>query len=199
MTAAIPSPRLDGLEMDRADEGCDDAELVQRVVDGDTRAFDALVRAYGPRVFRFLLRFVRQREDAEDLTQQTFLRAYRSIASFDSRRPMINWLLTIARRCALNHFRAAKPTESLSEREDEFADARSQAPDSAAEAREARSNLWADAKRRLSHREHEALWLRFGEDLSVKETARIMGITQPHVKILVFRAKRELMKGAQRA
>lgn len=180
--------------MNRAEPNRDEAGLVGRTLDGDTGAFDVLVRTHSPRVFGFLHHFVRHRQDAEDLTQQTFLRAYAHLDRFDPRRPMIAWLLTIARRCALNHFRAARPWETLSEGGERFADEKAAAPDASAESSDTAGSLWAQAKARLSPRQYEALWLRLGEDFSVQETARVMGITAPHVKILVFRARRALLK-----
>ncbi len=173
--------------------GAGDAELVRQTLEGRSAAFDEIVRRHSPRLCRYLLQLVRHRQDAEDLTQQTFLKAHRRLASFDPGRPLVAWLVTIGRRTALNHFRAARRWEPLAEQETTQA----AAPDSAAEARDLADNLWARARARLSPKEFEVLWLRFGEDLSTKETARVVGLTQPHVKILVYRAKRALMKGAK--
>ncbi len=169
----------------------DEAHLVRAAQGGDSEAFNALVRAHSARVYRFLHRMTRQREDAEDLTQQTFLKAYRHLGSLDLRRPLVNWLLTIARRTALNHFRAGGRCDPL------LFDApdTGPAPNATAEARDTAANLWDRARETLSAREYEALWLRFGEDLSTGETARVMNLTVPHIKVLVFRAKRALTKG----
>jgi RNA polymerase sigma-70 factor (ECF subfamily) len=71
-------------------------------------------------------------------------------------------------------------------------------PASTAEHSEEKENLWTEARRLLSQREFEVLWLRFGEDRSVEETARISGLTQTHVKVIVFRAKQQLMKAHAR-
>jgi RNA polymerase sigma-70 factor (ECF subfamily) len=67
-----------------------------------------------------------------------------------------------------------------------------------AEEREEKAGLWNDARRLLSQREFEVLWLRYGEDLSIEETARISGLTQTHIKVIVFRAKKHLMKAYAR-
>jgi RNA polymerase sigma-70 factor (ECF subfamily) len=132
----------------------------------------------------------RHRHDAEDLTQQTFIKAYNNIHRFDTARPIINWLLTIARRTALNHFRAAK-------RWDEIPDDTASlglSPAHQAEKHDQIDNLWTRARRILSRREYEVLWLRFSEELSTEDTARVVGLTQIHVKVLVFRARQQLMK-----
>ena len=124
----------------------EDADLVRAAAGGDVPAFEKLVQRHHRRVFSFVLQMTRHREDAEDLTQQAFVKAFRHIRRADPARPIINWLFTIARRV-------------------------------------------------LSQREFEVLWLRFAEEMSTKETARITGLTQIHVKVLVHRARRQLMKG----
>jgi RNA polymerase sigma-70 factor (ECF subfamily) len=197
MTVPIPTAGLNGTlnlpASEPEERGADEAGLVRLALDGDSGAFDELVRLHSPRVFRFLHQFTRQRQDAEDLTQQTFVKAYRHLGSFELRRPMINWLLTIARRTALNHFRSAQRWELLPEQ----TPAEGPSPASAAEVRERTENLWDRAREILSPRAFEVLWLRFGEDLSTQETARVSGLTQTHVKILIYRAKRALAKGAK--
>ena len=176
-------------------EGLDEAALVRDTLGGDARAFDQIVRAHHQRVFYFLQRMTRQRQDAEDLAQQTFIKAFENLGRFDTARPMINWLLTIARHNALNHFRAAKKWDELP------ADvaANEPSPAHAAEGRDQADDLWERARALLSRREFEVLWLRFGEDLSVKETAGVIGLTETHVKVLVFRARQVLLKEEQRS
>src|SRR5687767_13583717 len=90
----------------------DEAALVRAAAAGDGRAFEQLVHAHHRRVFNFLNRMTRNQHDAEDLTQQTFIKAYHHLGSFDCARPLVNWLLTIARRNALNHFRDTKKWEA---------------------------------------------------------------------------------------
>lgn len=173
-----------------AEGGPDEAGLVRDTLNGDAGAFDELVRAHHRRVFNFVFHLTRQRQDAEDLTQQTFIKAFTHLRRFDGRRPLINWLLTIARHNTLNHFRAAKKWEEVPE-----ALAGSEpSPAHSAEDRDHSDTLWARARIVLSRREFEVLWLRFGEDLSIKETAGVVGLTQTHVKVLVFRARRTLLK-----
>lgn len=169
----------------------EDARLVQSAAQGDLRAFEQLVHAYHQRVLNFLHQMTRHREDAEDLTQQTFLKAFQHISRADPSRPIINWLLTIARRTALNHFRSVRkwefvPTEIASGEP---------SPARQVEHQDRADYLWARARRILSHREFEVLWLRFAEELSTEETARVTGLTRIHVKVLVHRGRQHLLKG----
>lgn len=169
----------------------EEAALIRASAGGDVQAFSELVRSHQRRVYNFLYQMTRHRQDAEDLTQHTFIKAYDHLAGFDLRRPLINWLLTIARHAALNHFRDTKRWSELP------FDPASDAPSPArmAEVRERSDNIWDRARAVLSPREFEVLWLRFGEELSTAETARAVGLTQTHVKVLVYRARRTLLKG----
>jgi RNA polymerase sigma-70 factor (ECF subfamily) len=169
----------------------EDAELVRAAAAGDARAFEKLVHLHHRRVLNFVYQMTRQRQDAEDLTQQTFVKAFQHIDRVDAARPIINWLFTIARRTALNHFRSTRKWE--------FAPAElvstEPSPARQLEQREQADDVWARARRVLSPREFQVLWLRFGEDMSTEETARIAGLTQIHVKVLVHRARQHLLKG----
>ena len=180
-TSAPTSPPIDAGE----------AELIRDIQAGNTRAFEKLVHLHSRRVFNFIHQMTRQRQDAEDLVQQTFVKAYHNIHRFSAERPFINWLLTIARRTALNHFRSAKKWEEISETNA----CPAPSPASQVEHADRTENLWARARRVLNQREFEVLWLRFAEELSVEETSRVTGLTQVNVKVLVHRARQQLLKG----
>ena len=167
-----------------------DARLIADCLRGEMSAFDEIVHLHTPRIFNYVLHMTRHRQDAEDITQQTFIKAYTHLASFDPTRSFIAWLLTIARRTALNHFRSAKNFEPVA---DDTA-AHDPTPDRQLEKRDQLDTLWAQARRVLSEREFEILWLRYAEDMPLEDTARIAGITQTHTKIIAFRARQRLMK-----
>ena len=191
MMTLAPAPRVAGPLPGPNDAGYDEAGLIRETVAGNARAFDGLVRAHHRRVFNFLCQMTRHQQDAEDLTQQTFIKAYHHLARFAQQRPLINWLLTIARNTALNHFRDVKKWDELP------FDAVGPEPSPArhAEQKEQTANLWERARALLSPREFEVLWLRFAEEMSTRETARVAGLTETHVKVLVFRARQALLKG----
>jgi RNA polymerase sigma-70 factor (ECF subfamily) len=172
----------------------EEAALVREAAGGSSRAFESLVRQHSHRVFNFLNQMTRHRQDAEDLTQRTFIKAYHNLARFDPQRPLINWLLTIARRTALNHFRDTKRWEEIPE----SSEAAGPSPARQAEIQDRSESVWARAREVLSQREFEVLWLRFAEELSTEETAQAMSLTVPNVKVIVFRARQQLLKGDNR-
>jgi RNA polymerase sigma-70 factor (ECF subfamily) len=150
---------------------------------------DRLIEDQGQRILNYLLQMTGNRHDAEDLTQDTFVKAFKSAQRGQRPANLTAWLLTIARRTALNHFRAARPTENLS------ADVPFDSADPALVAAQTddHAQLWAVA-RRLKRICFEALWLRYAEGLSVAETARVLGRHPIHVRVLLHRARMDLRR-----
>ena len=171
----------------------EEAGLVQAAVAGDGQAARELVRLFHRPIFRFVCRMTGQAQDAEDITQETFVKAFRSLDRVDTSRPLINWLFTIARRTALNHFRSKKewvelPPEAASE---------SPGPRQEVERREVVDGVWAKARRVLSAAEFQVLWLRFGENLSTAEAAKAAGRSTTSIKTLIYRARQRLLAGKE--
>lgn len=156
----------------------------------DRATFAALVEEHQDRLRGFLYRYTRNRQDAEDLTQDTFVKAYRNIHRYDSKYSFSTWLYTIARRTAYNHFRDTKPTEPI---EFEVVASKEEAPDEEAVQGDERAWVW-EATKKLKPDFREALTLKYIEDMSVEEIARIMGKTQTNVKIILFRARNQLKR-----
>jgi RNA polymerase sigma-70 factor (ECF subfamily) len=184
-TDSVPS--TDGSD---ASVTAEERELIQESLEGSASAAREIVRLHHRRIFAFICRMTRQPQDAEDITQETFIKAFKSLHRFDTRRPLINWLFTIARRTALNHFRAARPSVTIPEN----TPSAQPSPATQAEERDEISDVWERARKLLSPREFEVMWLRFGENLSIEETVRLTGLTNPHVKVLVFRARQRLLQ-----
>lgn len=163
--------------------------LLAQAQAGDPDAFSEIVRLHTDRVYQLLWRWTGNRADAEDLTQETFLRAYASLGRLDPARPFLPWLYTIARRAAASHWRRARPVEPLTE--DQPEPSTPETPATHLEGVEGTDAIWERA-RRLKPRQYQALWLRYGEGLSVAETARILGTTRIHVRVLLHRARAAL-------
>jgi RNA polymerase sigma-70 factor (ECF subfamily) len=172
-----------------------DEDLARGAQAGSLAAFEELVYRYEQRIYAFVTHWCRNSADAQELTQDTFVRAFQAIARFDPRRGFAPWLFTIARRKCIDHHRAAPPAlaeEAMLELPEAVDPAQLLAQ------REERENLWRIARRCLAEAQFQALWLRYTEDMSVAGIARVLGKTQTHVKVLLFRARdalgRELRK-----
>jgi RNA polymerase sigma-70 factor (ECF subfamily) len=165
-----------------------DEDLARQSQAGDLVAFEELVRRYENRVYSFIFQSCGHDADAREATQDTFVRAFEAIARFDPRRPFAAWLFTIARRKGIDCFRARIPSGAQSAPE-QFD------PDDPAELlarREEAQSLWRRARALLSNNQFHALWFRYAEDMDIARIARVLGKTQTHVKVLLFRARHTL-------
>jgi RNA polymerase sigma-70 factor (ECF subfamily) len=183
-SALPPAPRLVNTE-DQPEPSPE--QLARRSQAGCPESFEQLLLRYEAPVFNFLHQLTRNRQDAEDLTQETFLRAYRSLFRYNPSQSFATWLFTIARRAAVSHFRAATQFEELPE-DDQAEEAD---PAKLLESQDEQNSIWRRA-RTLKPKQFEVLWLRYQEGFSVAETARIMRTNQIHVKVLLHRARANL-------
>tara|TARA_B110000037_G_scaffold159083_1_gene179485 strand:+ start:649 stop:1236 length:588 start_codon:yes stop_codon:yes gene_type:complete len=152
-------------------------------------SFELLVQQHQAKIYNFIYRYTRNREDAEDLVQDTFVKAFRFLHRYDSKYPFASWLFTIARRTVYNHYRSSKTTESI---EFDIVDQAS-TPDKMAEQADTKDSIWTLAKQ-LKADQQEVLVLKYSDDLSVKEIALIMNKSATNIKILLFRARNQLKK-----
>ena len=165
-------------------------ELALRCQDGCLESFEKLVDQFEARIVNFLVKMVNSRHDAEDLAQDTFVKAYKNIHRFDPKYKFTTWLFTIAKRTAMNHYRAAKSTVELTpEKEIDERD-----PSVALEEKDQAEGLWEKAKRLLKPNQYDALWLRYGEGFSIGETAKVMRTNELRVRVLLHRARNKMAK-----
>jgi RNA polymerase sigma-70 factor (ECF subfamily) len=164
-------------------------ELARQCQAGSLDAFEQLVRLYEKQIFNFLRQFTRNPHDAEDLTQETFVKAFRSLHRYNASLAFAPWLFAIARRTAASHFRSAKQFEQLPT----DSEAAEENPATVLEQSDEQKSLWK-LVRTLKPKQAEAVWLRYAEGFSVAETARVMGTNQVHVKVLLHRARSSLSK-----
>lgn len=170
-------------------------ELAVRAQDGSFVCFSELVTRFEIRLFNFLLRRVGTSADAEDLTQETFIRAWKNIHRYTPRWRFSTWLFTIGSRLASSHMRSAARTRAGVLYEVEAR--RTPDPSGAMHRAEQRTRLWALAQRTLSADQHTALWLRYVDGLSIQEIAYILGKSQVGIRVSLFRAREALARHLQ--
>lgn len=163
-------------------------QLAIRAKQGCRRSFNELVERFHARLVRFLRVETAHPQSAEDLAQETFLRAWQNIGRYRSRWRFSTWLYTIGYRLACNH-RADLPKESANM----FGPGKVQPPDVLAANRETSRMLW-DIAAELPKNQYRAIWLKYAEDMSIKEIAKVMGKSQVNVKIMLYRARTGLVK-----
>jgi RNA polymerase sigma-70 factor (ECF subfamily) len=174
--------------MPLAFQSMSDEDLARQSQGGDLAAFEELVRRYENRIYSFIFQSCGHDADAREVTQDTFVQAFRAIAQFDPGRPFASWLFAIARRKGIDCFRARMPGGGQSAPEEADLDD----PSELLARREEAQVLWRRARRSLPDSQFQALWLRYAEDMDIAQIARVLGKTQTHVKVLLFRARHKL-------
>jgi RNA polymerase sigma-70 factor (ECF subfamily) len=181
-----------------------DAELVRLAKAGELDAFEALTNRYEQRVFGLAMRMLRQEQDAEDVTQQTFLSVLENLVGFRGEASFSTWVLRIASHAALKTIRKRKGlnTVSLDEATEDseslnsiphpefIADWR-QSPELLVERNETR-RLLDDALARLDEKHRLVFLLRDVEGFSIQETAEALDLSEANVKVRLLRARLQL-------
>ncbi len=166
-------------------------DLLRKAAGGNLFAFEEIVRRYQRRVYGVALRIVRRHDVADDVAQDTFIRAWRALGSFDLARPFGPWICRIAANLAVNHVRSPRSREeSLPEGHDEQPTAAADALDDVLDA-EARAVL-GRALLALPAEQRAVFVLRVHEELSYKEIAETLDLSIGTVMSRLSRAREKL-------
>ncbi len=169
----------------------DEPTLVRHAANGDAAAWEPLVLAHQEAVFRLCYLLLGDPDDAEDVAQETFLRAWNHLKRFDPTRPLRPWLLSIASNLASNRRRSAGRYLAALTRA--FRNEQSSSPST--EEKSARhmeaSELWK-AVQNLNAPDRQVIYLRYFLDLPVAETAEVLQVAEGTVKSRLSRALERL-------
>jgi RNA polymerase sigma-70 factor (ECF subfamily) len=184
--------------------------LVRRCISGDAAAWEEIVQRYHRRIYNICYRFAGSGDDAQDLTQEVFIKMYRTLNSYDvDRGAFMTWVTTVTRNLLVDHFRKTKQerlTDSLDTTSSGHEDAmplseqipdRSPSPDSRVQSREAKETVH-QALQRLSPELREAVILRDLQDLDYREIATVLKVPEGTVKSRINRGRAELARLLQR-
>jgi RNA polymerase sigma-70 factor (ECF subfamily) len=176
----------------------EEKELIDRLSRGETAAFRELVEAYKKKMYYFALDMVANPADAEDISQEVFLKAFRSFATFKRNAKLSSWLYRIATNAAIDHLRRKSITPEAVE--DEVLDVAragfSESPASPDPARTAETHLLSaqvdQALQKVSSQERAVFLMRHYNDLKLEEIAETMKISVGSVKSYLFRCVQKL-------
>lgn len=173
----------------------DEQALLNQVKRGNVQAFSALVNMYRERVLRLAFHLVGSYEDAEDVAQETFVRAYFSMNKYDPTRPFAPWIYRIATNLCMDNLRRRKarpqqvelpPHMELFNSEEE-----KESPEELILRDETHSQV-LDAIQELPENYRAVLVLRYFEDLPYSEIAQILGTSEANVQMRLSRARQRL-------
>jgi len=178
----------------------DISQLIESALEGDQKAYGDIVSRFREQIFHFIFRMVKDKAQAEDLTQETFIKAFRALASFNSDYAFSTWLYKIAANNCIDYFRKKKlATTSLDtpikakdgDLQRDFAD-QELGPESELISKE-QTNQIQTAIDSLPAKYKQAIILRHSQDKSYEEIAEELDIPLGTVKVRIFRA-REMLK-----
>jgi len=184
-------------------------QIVRRCLDGDSSAWAELVRAQHRRVYGLCYRFTGNPTDAEDLTQDVFLKIYSNLASFDTGRGSLHvWIAAMTRNLLVDNFRRTKNLRATSSLDDGWESAeelkpidrltaRGESPHEAAASKEL-AKMVQNALAHVSVELREAVILRDLQDLDYKEIASVLNIPEGTVKSRISRGRAELARLLER-
>ena len=186
------------------------ALLVRRCLAGDVAAWEELVQRHHRRIYNICYRFLGSAEDAQDLTQEVFIKMYRTLQSYDaSKGGFMTWVTTITRNLLVDHFRKTRQdrvTDSLDATPSDHEDAmplseqiedQGASPDARAQSQEVGSVV-QKALQKLSPDLREAVILRDLQDMDYREIATVLKVPEGTVKSRINRGRAELARLLQR-
>lgn len=175
----------------------EDREVVTRCLTGDIAAWEELLNAHQRKIYNLCYRFTGSVTDAEDLTQEIFIKVYQTLRSFDAAQAQFaTWLNRVARNHLVDHYRRTRhdrANPSLDDEDENFQPRAAPASDAAASLEEReRKELLQAALNRLSPEMREVLILRDLQELEYAEIVAVLGIPEGTVKSRINRGRMEL-------
>jgi RNA polymerase sigma-70 factor (ECF subfamily) len=186
------------------------ALLVRRCIAGDAAAWEEIVQRYHRRIYNICYRFTGTGNDADDLTQEVFIKMYRTLNTYDvDRGAFMTWVTTVTRNLLVDHFRKTRQdrvTDSLDTTASDHEDTlplgdripdRGPSPDTKVQSREAKEAVH-EALQKLSPELREAVILRDLQDFDYREIATVLKVPEGTVKSRINRGRAELARLLQR-
>lgn len=170
----------------------DERHIIQRILNGETALYEHFLNAYGNQVFGLVVRIVGNQEDAEELTQDCFLKAFRHLDSFKGNCAFSTWLYSIAYNTAISSVRKRR-YDTLAVDDDTLANISDRQVDEAlnddSEERISRLNR---AIARLQPEEQALISLYYYEEKPLAEVAQILGLTESNAKVKLHRTRKKI-------
>jgi RNA polymerase sigma-70 factor (ECF subfamily) len=175
--------------------------LIQRCLKGDERAWDAIVRQHWRKVFNIAYKFVGRHDEAEDLTQDVFLKIFKSLDTFDRRANFQTWLVSISRNLCIDHYRSVRKERETIDRDTsatDLAPASNTGHQLAALEQRDRVTLLRQALAALPRTLRTAVLMRDIQELTYQEIADRLRLPEGTVKSRINRGRTELARQIRR-
>ena len=176
-------------------------ELIERCLAGDQHAWEQIVRLHWRKVFNVAYKFVGKHDEAEDLTQDIFLKIFKSLSTFDRRANFQTWLISVSRNLCIDHYRSVRKERETIDRDVDPGDLMpvsvEVSPYAALEARD-RVSMLREAMTSLPDTLRTAVMLRDIQELTYQEIADRLDLPEGTVKSRINRGRTELARQIRR-
>lgn len=169
-----------------------DSFLVKKIINGDSRAFEIIVERYQNFVFTIVFRILKDREEAEEVAQDTFIKAFNSLSGFREESKFSTWLYKIAYRKALDRLRKENFNENQILKEELKNDFETVKNGLELMLQEERSLIVKNAIQQLEPLEATIVTFYYLEEYSIKEIAEVTGVSEVNIKVKLFRSRKVL-------
>ena len=176
-------------------------EIIERCLNGDQAAWETIVRMYRRKVFNVAYKFVGSHDQAEDPTQDVFLKLFKSLDTFDRRANFQTWLISVSRNLCIDHYRAVRKERETINRDVDPADHPPVSPDTRADVKleqRDRVTLLRRALEKLAPTLRTAVMLRDIQELTYQEIATKLRLPEGTVKSRINRGRTELARQIQK-
>ncbi len=161
-------------------------QLINEIIAGKCEKFSQLIKSHQQALSCYLLTNTKNKEDAEDILQETFLNAYKYLSSYNPKWKFKSWLFTIARRLLYKYYQQKEMPDFIQPQYVEIEDCFIQT-----------NNIWSTVKRIVNQQSFDVLWLFYSEEFSIKEIACILNCSQSRVKMCLYRSRKKLAKNTE--
>jgi len=171
----------------------DEHKTIQRVLNGDVKAFEEIVVLFQDMVFTLAYRVVKNREEAEEVAQDVFIKVYKSLKSFNEKSKLSTWIYRITYNLSINRYRSQKRQPITTEIDNSNENKLGHTKDALSELSEREKHKVINkAILTLPETEKIIITLYYYEELPIAEIAEIVGISPQNVKVKLFRSRQKL-------
>ena len=171
-----------------------DQLYITKVINGDTNAFSYLIDSYSDMVFSLACKMLKNKEEAEEVCQDTFIKAFKNLNKFKGDSKFSTWLYRIAYHTALDHIKKNKNSNRTFEiNEITFNQIKSVEDILQTIERKEREKVMNDCLLKLTEEERSIIWMFYYDELSLKEIIEVTQLSEANVKVKLHRARKRLL------
>jgi RNA polymerase sigma-70 factor (ECF subfamily) len=166
----------------------EDSNLIQSILDGNIDSFNILVNKYEVIVLRFIYNMIKDKEAAEDITQEVFITIYNKLYLYDKNHKFLNWLLQISKNKCIDYIRKYKRVYESNIEDIPNVTSKEMSPEQVAEFKETKENIEVYLNS-LCEIDRQILIIRYLQNLTFHDIAEILQITEPNVKRRYYKSR----------